>query len=253
MPTPLRPFAALLLLLALLAPGRTAADGIPVDLELVLAVDVSGSIDPDEAELQRRGYVQAFLNPKVMNAIRSGPYGRIAVAYVEWAGDHYQQTVVGWTLLDGRDAIAGFADRLAETGIGRERWTSISAGLAYAAALFESSGFEGTRRVIDISGDGPNNSGPPLIPMRDAVVSRGITINGLPIVNDRPNPWGGEPPRDLDAYYRDNVIGGPGAFIVVADGFDAFAQAILTKLLLEIAGAAPATQHAACPRCGELP
>lgn len=252
---PLRPLAALFLLLpVLLAPGGTAAaDGVPVDLELVLAVDVSGSIDPDEADLQRRGYVQALLNPKVINAIRSGPYGRIAVTYVEWAGDHYQQTVIGWTLLDGRDAIAGFADRLAETGIGRERWTSISAGLAYAAALFEHSGFEGMRRVIDISGDGPNNSGPPVQFMRDAVVEKDITINGLPIINDRPNPWGGEPPRDLDAYYRDNVIGGPGAFIVVADGFDAFAQAILTKLLLEIAGTPPSTEHAACPRCIELP
>ena len=249
----LRTLAALFLLLSLMAPGRAAADGVPVDLELVLAVDVSGSVDPDEADLQRRGYVQAFLNPKVINAIRSGPYGRIAVTYVEWAGDHYQQTVIGWTLLDGRDSIAAFADRLAEGGIGRERWTSISAGLAYASALFENSGYEGTRRVIDVSGDGPNNSGPPVQFIRDAVVEKGITINGLPIINDRPNPWGGEPPRDLDAYYRNNVIGGPGSFIVVADGFVAFAQAILTKLLLEIAGTAPPTEHAACPRCNELP
>jgi hypothetical protein len=254
MSMPLRtPAALLLLFLALLAPGRAVADGVPVDLELVLAVDVSGSVDPDEAELQRRGYVQAFLNPRVINAIRSGPYGRIAVTYLEWAGDHYHQTVIGWTLLDGRDTIAAFADRLAETGIGRERWTSISAALATAAGLFGGSGYEGTRRVIDVSGDGPNNSGPPLLPVRDAVVAQGITINGLPIVNDRPNPWGGDPPRDLDAYYRNNVIGGPGAFIVVADGFDAFAQAILTKLLLEIAGTAPPTDHAACPRCGEAP
>jgi len=252
MPTLFRPLAALLLLLALTGPGR-AAGGVPVDLELVLAVDVSGSIDADEAELQRRGYVQAFLNPKVMNAIRNGPYGRIAVAYMEWAGDHYQQTVVNWTLLDGRDSITAFADRLAETGIGRERWTSISAGLAYAAAMFENSGYEGMRKVIDISGDGPNNSGPPVTFMRDAVVEKGITINGLPIVNDRPNPWGGEPPRDLDAYYRNNVIGGPGAFLVVADGFEAFAQAILTKLLLEISGTGPPTDHAACPHCADLP
>ncbi|HYG91565.1 MAG TPA: DUF1194 domain-containing protein [Azospirillum sp.] len=246
-----RILAALLLLLAL--PGRVWAGGIPVDLELVLAVDVSGSIDPEEAQLQRRGYVEAFLNPKVINAIRSGPYGRIAVTYVEWAGDHYQQTMMGWTLLDGRDSITGFADRLAETGIGRERWTSISAGLTYSGALFETSPFEGTRRVIDVSGDGPNNSGPPLSLAREGVLARGITINGLPIVNNRPNPWGGEPPRDLDQYYRENVIGGPGAFIVVADGFDAFAQAILTKLLLEIAGTPPPTEHATCPNCAELP
>ncbi|WP_448187648.1 DUF1194 domain-containing protein [Azospirillum sp. sgz301742] len=249
----LRTLAALLLLLILAPPGRAVAGGVPVDLELVLAIDVSGSIDPDEAELQRRGYVQAFLNPKVIDAIRSGPYGRIAVVYMEWAGDHYQQTVIGWTLLDSRDAIAAFADRLAEAGIGRERWTSISMALTAASGLFEGSAYEGTRRVIDVSGDGPNNSGPPLLPVRDALVAKGITINGLPIVNDRPNPWGGEPPRDLDQYYRNNVIGGPGAFIVVADGFDAFAQAILTKLLLEIAGTDPSTEHAACPHCNELP
>lgn len=253
MPVQRRTLAALLLLLALALPGRAAADGIPVDLELVLAVDVSGSIDPEEAQLQRRGYVEAFLNPKVVHAIRSGPYGRIAIAYVEWAGDQYQQTVIDWTLLDGPGAIAAFADRLAETVVGRERWTSISAGLTYAAALFGTSGYEGVRRVIDVSGDGPNNSGPPLSLARDVVLKKGITINGLPIVNDRPNPWGGEAPRDLDRYYRDNVIGGPGAFVVVADGFDAFAQAILSKLLLEITGTPPATDHAACPRCAELP
>lgn len=248
-----RLLAALPILLALTGPGRAAGGRVPVDLELVLAIDVSGSIDADEAELQRRGYVQAFLNPKVVNAIRSGPYGRIAVTYMEWAGDHHQQTVLGWTLLDRREAIAAFADRLSETGIGRERWTSISAALAYASALFENNGFEGARKVIDVSGDGPNNSGPPLSFIRDAVLEKGITINGLPIVNDRPNPWGGEPPRDLEGYYRGNVIGGPGAFLVVADGFDAFAQAILTKLLLEISGLPPSTDHAACPRCSELP
>ena len=253
MPMLIRLIAALPILLALTGPGHAAGGRVPVDLELVLAVDVSGSIDPDEAELQRRGYVQAFLNPKVINAIRSGPYGRIAVTYVEWAGDHYQQTVVGWTLLDRHEAITDFADRLGESGIGRERWTSISAALAYCSTLFENNGFEGTRKVIDVSGDGPNNSGPPVSFIRDAVVEKGITINGLPIINDRPNPWGGEPPRDLDGYYRTNVIGGPGAFLVVADGFDAFAQAILTKLLLEISGLPPSSDHAACPRCSELP
>lgn len=253
MPTPLRHLAVPLIFLTLAGPAQAAGGPLPVDLELVLAVDVSGSIDAEEADLQRRGYVQALLNPKVAHAIRSGPFGRIAVAYVEWAGDHHQQTVIGWTLLDRRESIAAFADRLSESGIGRERWTSISAALAYAAALFDGNGYDGMRKVIDVSGDGPNNSGPPVSFIRDAVVEKGITINGLPVVNDRPNPWGGDPPQDLDGYYRANVIGGPGAFLVVADGFDAFAQAILTKLLLEISGLPPAADHAACPRCAELP
>jgi len=244
---------ALVAILLLAMPARGTAADLAVDLELVLAVDVSGSIDADEAQLQRSGYVQAFLDPKVADAIRSGPYGRIAVTYVEWAGDHHQETVIGWTVLDGGASVTAFADRLAETPVGRERWTSISGALLYAAGLFDGNGVEGVRRVIDVSGDGFNNSGPLLPPVRDAVLARGITINGLPIVNDRPNPWGGEPTRGLDAYYRDYVIGGPGAFLVVAEGFGSFAQAILTKLLLEIAGMPPPAELAACPRCTELP
>ncbi|HEY0836530.1 MAG TPA: DUF1194 domain-containing protein [Azospirillum sp.] len=257
-----RPLAVLLLVLALALAGRAWGADAPVDLELVLAVDVSGSVDEEEAQLQRLGYVEAFQNAKVADAIRSGPYGRIAVTYIEWAGEHYQRTVVDWMVLDGAGAPRAFADTLAMAPIGRERWTAIGAAIEFCAPRFDGNGFEGTRKVIDISGDGPNNNGPPVEWARDAALARGITINGLPIVNDRPNPWGGEAPRDLDAYYRNRVIGGPGAFIVVAQDFGAFALAILNKLLLEIAGARPdgappaaSPRHAfaACPGCGDLP
>jgi len=251
-----RPLAVLLLVLALGLAGRAWGAGMPVDLELVLAVDVSGSVDEEEGQLQRLGYVEAFQNPKIASAIRSGPYGRIAVTYVEWAGEHYQRTVVDWMVLDGAGAPKAFADTLAMKPIGRERWTSISAAIEYCVPRFDDNGFDGTRKVIDISGDGPNNNGPPIEWSRDAALAHGITINGLPIVNDRPNPWGGEAPRDLDSYYRNRVIGGPGAFIVVAQDFGAFAEAILNKLLLEIAGKPDeTTRHAfaACPGCGDLP
>jgi hypothetical protein len=211
----------------------------PVDLELVLAVDISGSVDEVEARLQREGYVAALRHPEVIEAIQSGMFGRIAVAYVEWAGDHYQRTMLEWTAIEGTSSAADFADALAETPLLTAHWTSLSAAIDYAAPLFENNGFKGIRRVIDISGDGYNNRGRPVEWARDDAVAAGITINGLPIVNDRPNPWGGRPPADLDRYYEERVIGGPGAFMVVAEDYTAFASAILSKLLLEIAGKTP--------------
>ncbi|WP_207462438.1 DUF1194 domain-containing protein [Azospirillum sp. SYSU D00513] len=229
--------------LAVSAPLPASAE-IPVDLELVLAVDISGSVDPEEARLQREGYVGALLDAKVIGAIGSGPLGRIAATYVEWAGDHYQRSVVGWTLLEDADSVRAFASAIAESPIDTAQWTSISAAIDYSAGLFAGNGYEGTRRVIDVSGDGENNRGRPVEMARDAAVAEGITINGLPILNDRPNPWGGLPPVNLDRYYEERVIGGPGAFIVPATGFDAFAEAILSKLLLEIAGAAPVSEVA---------
>ena len=216
-----------------------AAAQTPVDLELVLAVDVSGSVDPDEAKLQRNGYVQALLNPKVQAAIRGGPFGRVAATYVEWAGESHQHIVVAWTELSDPASVERFAAMVAEAPMMTEQWTSISAAIDYAVPLFENNGFEGMRRVIDISGDGENNRGRPVEEARDAAVARGITINGLPILNDRPNPWGGAAPNDLEGYYRDHVIGGPGAFLVPARDFDAFADAILSKLLLEVSGVQP--------------
>jgi hypothetical protein len=222
------------------APGPPAiAEDLPVDLELVLAVDISGSVDEVEAQLQREGYIAALRHPHVVQAIESGMFGRIAVAYVEWAGDHYQRTMLDWTLLDGASSASDFADALAETPLMTAHWTSLSAAIDYAVPLFEDNGFKGFRRVIDISGDGYNNRGRPVEWARDEAVAAGITINGLPIVNDRPNPWGGRPPADLDLYFEERVIGGPGAFIIVAEDYTAFASAILSKLLLEIAGGPP--------------
>lgn len=227
-----------LVLWTLLAAGLARAE-TPVDLELVLAVDVSGSIDPEEARLQRDGYVGALTNPKVQAAIHGGPYGRIAVVYVEWAGDSFQRIVVPWTLLSDPASIESFAASVAESPIASAQWTSISSAIDFCARLFDENGYEGVRRVIDVSGDGVNNRGRPVEWARDQAVATGITINGLPILNDRPNPWGGSVPIDLDRYYRDHVIGGQGAFLVPAVNFDSFAEAILSKLLLEISGLPP--------------
>jgi len=221
------------------APAVAAAEDVPVDLELVLAVDISGSVDEVEAILQREGYMAALRHPQVIEAIETGMFGRIAVTYVEWAGDQYQRTMLDWTLIDGAPSAYAFADALAETPLTTGHWTSLSTAIDYAVPLFDNNGFEGFRRVIDISGDGYNNRGRPVEWARDEAVAAGITINGLPIVNDRPNPWGGRPPIDLDRYYEQRVIGGPGAFIVVAETYSSFASAILSKLLLEIAGETP--------------
>jgi Protein of unknown function (DUF1194) len=222
-----------------LGPSAHAGD-LPVDLELVLAVDVSGSVDEVEAQLQREGYIAALRHPHIIQAIQSGMLGRIAVAYVEWAGDHYQRLMLDWTVIEDEAAAQSFADALAETPLISAHWTSLSAAIDYAVPLFEGNGVESFRRVIDISGDGYNNRGRPVERARDDAVAAGITINGLPIVNDRPNPWGGSPPKDLDLYFEERVIGGPGAFLIVAEDYTSFASAILSKLLLEIAGDQPA-------------
>jgi hypothetical protein len=227
------------------APGlAVAAEDVPVDLELVLAVDISGSVDEVEAVLQREGYMAALRHPQVIEAIESGMFGRIAVSYVEWGGDHYQRTMLDWTLIDSGQSAFAFADALGEAPLATAHWTSLSTAIDYAVPMFNDNGFEGFRRVIDISGDGYNNRGRPVEWARDEAVAAGITINGLPIVNDRPNPWGGRPPVDLDRYYEQKVIGGPGAFIVVAENYTSFASAVLSKLLLEIAGDTPPRQMA---------
>ncbi|AWK87035.1 DUF1194 domain-containing protein [Azospirillum thermophilum] len=236
--------AAVLLVLAVGASPLPVLAEVPVDLELVLAVDVSGSVDPDEAKLQRDGYIAALMNPKVQQAIAGGPFGRIAATYVEWAGESHQQVIVGWTELGDRASLSTFASAIGEAPFTTAHWTSISSAIDFSARLFDGNGFEGTRRVIDVSGDGENNRGRPAEWARDEAVARGITINGLPILNDRPNPLGGLAPIDLERYYRANVIGGPGAFLVPAGDFGAFAEAILNKLLLEISNAPPGTDVA---------
>src|SRR5690606_31115701 len=160
--------------------------------------DVSGSIDREEARLQRDGYLAALVDPKVIQAIRSGPLGRIAIAYVEWAGDAYQRTVIDWTLVEDEGDTRAFATALAAQPPTTERWTSISGAIDFALPMFERNGFAGTRQVIDIPGDGYNNSGRPVTAARDEAVAKGVTINGLPILNDRPGPGGWPPAAELD-------------------------------------------------------
>ncbi len=218
--------------------GPAAAQDVPVDLELVLAVDVSGSMDAEERKLQRDGYVDAFLHPEVIAAIGSGMMGRIAVSYVEWAGPRAQTLVMPWRLVDGRAASEAVSAELALAESPRIRGTSISAALAFSGALFEDNGFAGSRQVIDISGDGPNNMGPPVVPMREAVLARGITINGLPVTL-RPGTMFSLPAGLLDLYYEDCVIGGPGAFFISVQEPGQLAEAIRRKLVLEIAGREP--------------
>ena len=221
----------------LVAPAAFAAR-LPVDLELVLAVDVSGSIDEDEARLQRDGYISAITDKKIVAAIRSGMLGRIAITYFEWAGEGWQQPVVGWRVIEDAAGARAFAAELARMPIDSGPWTSIGGAIDYAVPLFAGNQFDGTRRVLDISGDGANNIGRMAPAARDDAVRRGIIINGLPIMNDRMN-ISRRPIPNLDLYFRNCVIGGPGAFIVVARNFADFARAIRRKLILEIAGLSP--------------
>ncbi len=218
--------------------GAARAETV-VDLELVLAVDVSLSMDLEEQRLQRDGYVAAFRDPEVWAAIRSGPTGRIAVTYVEWAGVITQNTIVPWRLIDGPEAARALADDLAAQAITRARFTSISGALQYALGEFGRSRFRGARRVIDVSGDGPNNSGPPVESVRDMTVAQGIVINGLPIQIRYGGPNSLFDLPDLDAYYAACVIGGPGSFSIPIRERSQFASTIRQKLILEIAGLAP--------------
>ena len=206
-----------------------------VDLALVLAVDVSRSMDSDEQRLQRDGFVEAFQASAVHEAIRKGSLGRIAVVYVEWSGALEQKVVVPWTVIDGPGAAAAFSDRLAQQPIGLLLSTSISGAIDYGSRLFGQSGIDAMRRVIDISGDGPNNTGRTVTLARDDAVALGIVINGLPIMMKRPTGFGDI--ENLDWYYRDCVIGGTGSFVIPLRERQHFADAIRTKLVREIAGA----------------
>lgn len=214
------------------------AQAVPVDLELVLAVDVSGSIDPDEARQQREGYLSAIVDPAVIQAIRANFHGRIAIAYVEWASADYQRLVVDWMLVEDEKSAFAFVEQLGDAPPLSARWTSLSAVIDFAVPLFEGNGFAGDRRVIDVSGDGPNNRGRPVTLARDAALGQGVVINGLPILNDRPQPFNLPTPNEmaLDRYYAENVIGGPGSFVIPAQDFADFKSAILSKLIREIAG-----------------
>ena len=240
--------AGLLLGFALGAGAATAtAQELPVDLELVLAVDVSGSIDAEEARRQREGYVAAIADEAVARAIQANFHRRIAVLYLEWASADYQRVALDWALIEDDASAKAFAGRLAAAPPRTARWTSISAAIDAAVPLFEGNGYAGDRRVIDVSGDGPNNRGRSVLAARDEAVARGIVINGLPILDDRTQPAGLPTPveMDLDLYYSDHVIGGPGSFVVPAKDFTDFRLAILNKLIREIAGPPPAARDVA--------
>lgn len=215
--------------------GRSfAGPGQDVDLELVLAVDVSGSMDDEEHRIQRQGYAAALRHPDVHRAIQSGARRRIAVIYFEWAGNHQQHVTVDWTLIhDGQSATA-VAEKLLVMPRAPIRGTSISSGLAFAGTLFGKA-YRGDRRVIDISGDGPNNRGPAVEPVRAALLGQGIVINGLPLTISPTYGYYGTD-GGLTAYYRDCVIGGPGSFVIPVTDINQFAEAVRRKLILEIAG-----------------
>jgi len=232
--------AALVLLTLLTASGRAlAAD--TVDLLLVLASDVSRSVDNPKFLLQREGYAAAVADRRVLEAIRSGPHQRIAVCFVEWSGVGSQKLVIDWTLIDGPEAARRFGDSLLELPRSFSDRTSISSGIDFSATQFERAPFEAPRRTIDVSGDGTNNAGRDVKLARDEALAKGITINGLVILSERPLPWNPEhtnPPGGLENYYRENVIGGAGAFVIAAQDFKTFGQAILDKLVAEIAARA---------------
>jgi hypothetical protein len=218
--------------------GSRIAGSLDVDVELVLAVDISYSMDLDELALQREGYVEALTSPEFLTALKNGMHGRVAVSYVEWAGVIDQKLVMPWRLIDGRASAEAVAGQISRAPTRRAYRTSISGGLIFSASLFEENGYRGIRRVIDVSGDGTNNQGPLVTVVRDDVVAQGITINGLPIMLKRPNPATMDI-ENLDVYYEDCVIGGPGAFVIPVRERSQFRDATRTKLVLEIAGRVP--------------
>jgi Protein of unknown function (DUF1194) len=210
-------------------------NAVPVDTELVIAVDVSYSMDPDEQALQREGYITGITSREFMQALRGGMHGKIAISYFEWAGPGDHKIIVPWRLIDGPEAADAVANEIARAPYRRASRTSISSALQFAKPLFDASGYRGIRRVIDVSGDGANNSGPPVVLVRDDVLDAGITINGLPIMLKRPNTFTVDI-DNLDVYYEDCVIGGPGAFMIAIQDRNQFKEATHTKLVLEIAG-----------------
>jgi hypothetical protein len=216
------------------------AEAEQVDLQLILAADVSRSVDPDEFKLQREGYAAAFTNPKVLHAIQAGPNRAIAVTFVEWSGSEAQRVVADWMIVRDEETGGGFANILLTAPRSFAGFTSISAAIDFSMKHFQASGVDSDRRVIDVSGDGTNNGGRPVNDARDEAVAAGVTINGLAIINQHPNPGytaHTQPPEGLGEYYRRNVTGGPGSFVIVIEDFSTFSEAIVNKLVNEIAAA----------------
>jgi len=224
---------------AVIAPAAAGA-AEDVDLLLVLAVDVSRSIDAAKFQLQREGYAAAVADPRVLDAIKSGRAGRIGLSLLEWSGVGAQKVVIDWTTIGDADSAKGFGDRLLEAPRSFADRTSISGAIEFATGQLDKAPYESARRTIDVSGDGTNNAGRDVALQRDDAVAKGITINGLVILSDNPMSWNPDhtnPPGGLANYYKANVVGGPNAFVMVAENFNSFGQAIIKKMIAEVAQA----------------
>jgi hypothetical protein len=221
-----------------LGPQVADAKAPSVDLELIIAVDVSYSMDMDELAVQREGYAQAIVSKEFLQALKNGPNSKIAVTYFEWSASSDQKIIIPWRVIDGPESADAVADEIMKTPVRRGSRTSISGAIQFAMPLYEENPYRGLRRVIDISGDGPNNNGAPVTGARDVALEKGITINGLPIMVKEPS-YATMDIDDLDIYYEDCVVGGPGSFVVSIKDRDKFKEAIRTKLILEVAGRTP--------------
>jgi hypothetical protein len=209
-----------------------------VDIELVIAVDISYSMDLDELAVQREGYAEAIVSKEFLQALRTGPNAKISITYFEWSASSDQKIIIPWRVIDGPEAADAVANEIMKSPVRRGSRTSISGAILFAMPLFDQDPYRGLRRVIDISGDGPNNNGPPVTPVRDEALGMGIIINGLPIMVKEPS-YSTMDIDNLDWYYEDCVIGGPGSFVVPIKDREKFKEAIRTKLLLEVAGRTP--------------
>jgi hypothetical protein len=221
-----------------------------VDVELIIAVDVSYSMDMDELAVQREGYAQAIVSKEFLQALKTGPNGKVAVTYFEWAASNDQKIIIPWRVIDGPETADAVADEIMRTPVRRASRTSISGAIYFAMPLFDEDPYRGLRRVIDISGDGPNNNGAPVTPARDEALSKGIVINGLPIMVKEPS-YSTMDIDNLDWYYEDCVIGGPGSFVVPIKDREKFKEAIRTKLTQEVASRKP--DRAVIPVAGKEP
>ena len=236
------------------APGTQSLQSVDeskrVDVELVLAVDVSYSMDLDELALQREGYALALTSKEFLQALKTGPTGKIAVTYFEWAASSDQKIVVPWRMIDGPESADAVAEEILKAPLRRASRTSISGAINFSMPLFEANEYRGLRRVIDISGDGPNNNGEAVTIARDAAVAKGVTINGLPIMSKETN-YATMDIENLDIYYEDCVIGGAGSFVVAIKSKEKFKEAIRTKLVLEVANRMP--EHRVVPAAAPQP
>ncbi len=226
-------------------------DNVPsVDIELVIAVDVSNSMDLDELAVQREGYAQAIVSKEFLQALKTGPKSKLAVTYFEWSASSDQKIIIPWRVVDGPESADAVAGEIMKTPVRRGSFTSISGAINFAMPLFDENPYRGLRRVIDISGDGPNNNGAPVPFARAAALEKGITINGLPIMVKEPS-YSTMDIDNLDLYYEDCVIGGPGSFVVAIKDREKFKEAIRTKLILEVAGRTP--EHGIVPVADKEP